>query len=58
LTNLYATSDLDLEDFLDALQQARLRTKRYTGHIRSGEDGRKNKVAYFFSILEELVEAS
>lgn len=55
--NLYARSGLDLDAFLDLMQMARLRTKRYTGSIKAerGTDGRKPKMQYFFAVLENLV---
>ncbi len=56
---LYLRSGYELADFLDMLQQARLRTKRYTGSIKAAPIERgglpvKPKMAYFFAILEDL----
>ncbi len=56
---LYLRSGYDLADFLDLLQQARLRTKRYTGSIKAAPVERgglpvKPKMAYFFAVLEDL----
>lgn len=54
---LYSQSRLDLGEFLDVIQQARLRTKRYTGSIKAErlENGAKPKMGYFFGVLEDLV---
>ncbi len=56
---LYLRSGYELTDFLDMLQQARLRTKRYTGSIKAAPVERgglpvKPKMAYFFAVLEDL----
>jgi hypothetical protein len=55
---LYAQSGKSLEEFLEVLQQARLRTKRYTGNIKAERlsDGTKPKMAYLFSVLEDLLK--
>ena len=54
--NLYERSGLDLDDFLDLVQVARIRTQRYTGSITStNNQGKKTKMAYFFSVLESLL---
>ena len=61
--HLYAQSGLPLEQFLDLLQTARLRTQRYTALIKAervdGGNGWpvKPKMAYFFGVLEDLVGA-
>ncbi len=58
--HLYAAASVDLETFLDLVQAARLRTKRYTGSIKASpiETGKgqaiKPKMAYFFGVLEQL----
>ena len=54
---LYSDSGLTLDAFLDALQAARLRTKQYTGSIKTERltDGRKPKMAYLFGVLEDLI---
>jgi hypothetical protein len=59
--NLFLRSDLDLETFLDVVQQARLRTKRYTANIKAepvdvGGRSVKPKMQYFFAILQSLIE--
>lgn len=53
---LYASSGLELNAFLDLLQAARARTKRYTGNIKTApnENGSKPKMAYWFGVLEDL----
>jgi hypothetical protein len=61
LCHLYARSGLTLDDFLDLLQAARVRTKRYTASIKAepvstnGGPPVKPKMAYFFGVLEQLV---
>jgi hypothetical protein len=61
LCHLYARSGLPLDEFLDALQTARIRTKRYTASIKTepvpknGGTAVKPKMAYFFAVLEQLV---
>ena len=55
VARLYQQSGMGLEEFLDLLQQARLRTKRYTGSIKAeAVNGRKPKVAYWLRVLEDL----
>lgn len=55
--NLYARSGLELSEFLDLVQAARVRTKRYTGSIKAerNERGVKPKMSYMFGILEDLL---
>lgn len=54
--NLYRESGLELDAFLDLLQTARLRTKRYTSNITEiDKTGRKKKMSYWFSVLEDLL---
>jgi len=63
-SRLYAQSELSLDDFLDAMQTARLRTKQYTASIKTervslnGGLPIKPKVAYFFGVLEGVLEES
>lgn len=54
---IFTSSGLPLDEFLDTIQQARLRTKQYTGNIKAERlpDGTKPKMAYLFAVLEELV---
>lgn len=54
---LYVQSGKELDDFLDAMQAARLRTKQYTGSIKTERlaNGTKPKTAYFFGVLEDLI---
>lgn len=58
---LYATSGLSLDDFLDVLQTARVRTQRYSASIKAEPTptangwGAKPKMAYFFAVLEDVV---
>lgn len=62
--NLCRESGLEVDDFIDKMLEARARTKEYSGSIKaqvSGERGGwkpKPKMAYFFSILTDLVGAS
>lgn len=55
--NLYARSGLELEEFLDLVQAARVRTKRYTASIKTerNEQGVKPKMSYLFAVLEDLM---
>ena len=60
--NLYLASDLTLEDFVVALMAARETTQRRTATIhkssaKSELAGLKNKMPYFFGVLESLVTA-
>ena len=58
--NLYLASDLTLDDFVVALMAARETTQRRTATIsksstKSELAGLKNKMPYFFGVLEDLV---
>jgi hypothetical protein len=59
---LYAQSGLSLDAFLDLLQTARVRTQRYSASIKAAPAksangwGAKPKMAYFFAVLEDLVQ--
>ena len=57
LTNLYRDSGLPLADFLDLLIAARAITQERTGSIRTRSDGLgpKPKMAYWFTVLEDLI---
>ncbi len=57
LVNLYHRADLPPEAFADRVDTARQRTKERTATIRrpSGEPAKKNKIPYFFALLEELL---
>lgn len=46
------------QEFIDAMMEARGKTKQYTGNIRSGEGGQRSMMAYFFSVLEDIVGAA
>ncbi len=54
---LYVQSGNNLDEFLDAAQAARLRTKQYTGSIKTerSANGAKPKVSYWFGVLEDLI---
>jgi hypothetical protein len=59
LVNLYADAGVDLETFLDLLQDARAATQKRSASIQAElEDGsgRKRKVPYFFAVLADLIE--
>ncbi len=60
--NLYRRAGVTLDDFIDMLYAARAATKERTGGIRktSGTGGAafggsKNRMAYFFAVLEDLL---
>ncbi len=55
--NLYVQSGKPLDEFLDLLQAARVRTKHYTGNIKTepSSNGMKPKMGYMFAVLEDLV---
>lgn len=57
LVNLYHGAGLPLEVFADQVDAARQRTKERTAAIRppSGGQAKKNKMPYFFALLEELL---
>lgn len=57
LVNLYHRADLPPEAFADRVDAARQRTKERTATIRrpSGGPAKKNKIPYFFALLEELL---
>lgn len=61
LTNLYRDSGLALEVFLDLLITARAITQERTGSIRTPRPdgpGPKPKMAYWFTVLEDLIGQS
>jgi biotin operon repressor len=49
-------SGLDDEAFIGQLYRARQITKERTGSIRSGEPGRRQQVAYWLSVVEDLAK--
>ncbi len=58
--NLCLSIGLGLEVFIERMYEARARTKEYTGAIRATDGGeglfkRKSQMAYFFSILTDMV---
>jgi hypothetical protein len=58
LTNLYRSSGLELDTFLDLLIAARGITQERTGSIRTPRPdgpGPKPKMAYWFTVLEDLI---
>ena len=57
LANLYHRADLSMDDFVGHLYAARMTTKERTAAIRkpardATADGKKNKMAYFYAVLE------
>ena len=50
---LWQESGLRQEEMIEALYEARRMTQRYTGVIRNGKPGNRNKMPYFFSVLED-----
>jgi len=60
--NLYGDSGISLEAFIELLYQARTVTKERTASIRSEPAdktipfARKPRMAYYFSVLEDLVQ--
>lgn len=59
LVNLYATTPVDLHTFLDVVQDARAATQKHSASIwteAADGSGRKVKMAYFFGVLEDLIE--
>lgn len=57
---LFGESGLSVEEFADVLQQARVRTKRYTASIKTERlpNGTRPKMSYWFSIVEDLLKGS
>ncbi len=62
--NLYQRAGTDLEGFVDILLQARAATKQRSTRIRKDADvaipwgGSKNRMAYFFSVVEDKLNLS
>lgn len=59
--NLYKSSNVDIDTFLDALYEARRITQERTASIKTPSPkklGPKPKVPYFFSVVENLLKAS
>ena len=56
--NLYQRSGLALDRFVDVLYAARAITKERSAGVREvpDESGRKARMAYFFSVVEDLLE--
>jgi len=57
LANLYRRADLSMDDFVGHLYAARMTTKERTAAIHkpardATTDGKKNKMAYFYAVLE------
>jgi|GEM_PF-1930989 len=55
---IYVESRLTMDEFITAMLEARRRTQESSGGIRKpsskGRDGEKSKMAYFFSVLEDV----
>ncbi len=62
--NLYKRAGIDLEGFVDTLLQARAATKQHSTRIRKNANGdrswggSKNRMAYFFSVVEDKLNLS
>jgi len=56
VVRLQRESGLDDDAFIDRLMRARQITKERTGSIRSGEPGRRQQVAYWLSVVEDLAK--
>jgi len=62
--NLYQRAGVDVELFVDMLLQARAATKQHSTRIRKNADagtpwgGSKNRMAYFFSVVEDKLNLS
>jgi hypothetical protein len=56
--NLYQRSGLTLDQFVEILYAARSITKERSGgvHTVPDESGRKARMAYFFSVVDDLLE--
>lgn len=55
--NLYVKSDLPVEEFTKVMYEARKITKKYTANIKKKTGEKKNKMPYFFSVLEDKLKA-
>jgi hypothetical protein len=51
---LWAQSGLGEADFVEMLYEAKRRTRLYQG--KQGAKGMQNKIAYFFTVLRDLVQ--
>jgi len=56
VVRLQRESGLDDDAFIARLMRARQITKERTGTIRSGEPGRRQQVAYWLSVVEDLAK--
>ena len=54
---IFDRSETALPEFIEAMQDARARTKQYTSNIRAGEGGRRNLMAYWFRVLEDILSS-
>ena len=62
MVNLFRKSEMDEDEFIDVMYQARNRTKEYSASIRAEAAGAaawktKAKMAYFYSIVTDMVGA-
>lgn len=55
--NLYRKSGMDIEEFTNVMYMSRRSTQAYTGIIKKGEPGNRNKMPYYFGVLEDMVVA-
>lgn len=60
MVNIYIQSGLEMDNFIDVVYDARLRTKEYAGSVskesQNGKYGGKNRMPYFFKVVRNLVE--
>lgn len=60
MVNIFLQSETEMDDFVNLLYDARLRTKEYSGSVTKessrGAYGGKNMMPYFFKVLRNLVE--
>lgn len=60
MVNLCKQSGLELNDFIDVMMAARAKTKEYSASIKSVPEGerwgKKNRMAYFYSVLEDMLD--
>ncbi len=59
MVNLCKQSGLELNDFIDVMMAARAKTKEYSASIKSVPEGerwgKKSRMAYFYSVLEDML---
>jgi hypothetical protein len=60
MVNLCDRSGQDVDEFIDVMLAARAKTKEFSGSVKAkssdGKLGRKNRMPYFFAVLEEMLD--